>query len=316
MRPATCPSRLGPSRSAPAVGVAQRKVQPMPKEIYSRGWTTETKRLLHETRQRAWLRTKGKHNYIDFSDSERAELKRYFDALAENGKKVRLDKLEDMLISLGLAETRQDVANVVAAVDEHQSGELDFDQYLTIVMTHVDSAISQVFKRMMEGKLGDKNLNFQTVISTYRRQLILGAAVAFGDKSKLGARILANFAALQKSRYEERGSGPDFDGGGNVPLGGLEMHWRAACNDHGIVYSRPGSADGVSKRPGKLGKPKSPEEVIRDILHAGSSGEVRSSGRPGRSEARRCKVVFAAPEVQADARMQRSEHAAQEDARP
>lgn len=281
------------------------------KGIYGRNWTTEQKRLLHEIRERSWLREKGKTKYINFSDSERAELRRYFDALAGPasdsgtkgqdalGKRIRIDKLEDMLISLGLAENRQEVNNIVEAIDENKSGELDFEQYLTIVRTRADSNLYQVFKAMMEGKLGDSNLNFRTVISTYRRQLILDATgarhpdeqdpvkkVERAQAMTRGNRILKNFAALQKSRYaelESRGEiKPDntdclpFDGSGYVPPGGLEMLWRGVCQDHNLVSSRPASADGRSKRT--LDPPLSPRTIVESIVPANAKPRTYFSG--------------------------------------
>merc|ERR1719356_233096 len=159
-----------------------------------RGWAnSEQRRLIHQSRERQWLRSKAKYGYIDFSDTERAELRRYFNALTGQSGRVGIDKLENMLISLGLAADRREVASIVERIDGSSTGELDFEQYLEIVRTRTDSNIFQVFKAMMEGKLGDRNLNFQTVISTYRRKLILdatGARGAKGEQQELGERIL------------------------------------------------------------------------------------------------------------------------------
>lgn len=137
----------------------------------------EYERVLHQTRERRWMRFRGKHGCIDFTDEERFELRRYFDSLDKNGSgSIGVAELEETLISLGLADTRQDVLAFVAAVDEDDSGRLDFEEYLTIIrIGEADSAIFQVFKAMMNGKLGDKNLNFPNVISTYRRKVLLDA---------------------------------------------------------------------------------------------------------------------------------------------
>merc|ERR1712014_53962 len=119
---------------------------------------------------------------------------------------------------------------------------------------------------MMEGTLGDKNLNFQTVISSYRRSLILdatGSRSIHAEDQELGSKILNNFAALQRSRHaeafaeaENRGvtgslatqvaskTALPFDTSGNAPVGGLEMLWRGVCHEQGLVSSRPASADG------------------------------------------------------------------------
>jgi len=154
--------------------------------MLSRAWTTERRRLLHERRQRQWLRSKAKHGYVDFSDAERAELRRYFDALAEDNQRIRLESLEDLFISLGAADTRDEVLKLVAELDEDNNGELDFEEYLEIVRNWTNANITQarlraakapgeyeevaaaakraketterlkVFMAMMQGKLGDQ----------------------------------------------------------------------------------------------------------------------------------------------------------------
>jgi hypothetical protein len=90
--------------------------------------------------------------------------------------RIGIAELEEMLISLGLADTRQDVQDVLSKVDGDETGSLDFEEYLRIVcMGDAESTVFQVFKAMLQGKLGDRNLNFPNVISTYRRKLILDA---------------------------------------------------------------------------------------------------------------------------------------------
>lgn len=277
--------------------------------IYGRNWNVEHRRLLHEGRERAWLRQQGKHAMVDFSPQERQELRRYFEAIAEvetdsKGRKqrrIRVDRLEDMLISLGLAGNRREVDEIVKAIDDKESGELDFEQYLTIVRTHADGAIFQVFKAMIDGKLGDKNLNFRTVISGYRRGMIMDATGARlnqvpgesePDKmrkqendavKKRGTRILNNFANLQKSRFdrgEKRGDrgerGEDsmpFDGSGFVPTGGMQMLWHTVCQEHSLVPSRPASADKRTLEP-----PRSPSDIVKSIVQA---NKKKNSHRKG-----------------------------------
>jgi len=266
-----------------------------------RNWAPERRRLIHQSRERQWLRSKAKYGYIDFSDTERAELRRYFNALAGQSGRVGIDKLENMLISLGLAADRREVASIVERIDSSCTGELDFEQYLEIVRTRTDSNIFQVFKAMMEGKLGDRNLNFQTVISTYRRKLILdatGARGAKGEQQELGERILGNFASLQRSRHKAHHEAhradpldstaqvhgstagipePSFELGGQAaPLGKLEMVWRGVCREHGLVSSRPASADGRSRHA--LEKPLSPTQVVEAIVRARPGGKRRHSG--------------------------------------
>lgn len=191
----------------------------------SRLWAPEVTRQNHERRQRRWLQRKAKHQYLDFTDSERRELRRYFDDMAESnpananatgGPKMTRDKLEDMMISLGVAETRQEICDLVNSIDGRTPGdeELDFDDYLDIVRAKLDSSGNQqVFKAMMRGTLGNPHLNFETVLSEYRRAKIINAAgfrapdsqsQAFDETSTtLGATGSAS-STLALSRFSER----------------------------------------------------------------------------------------------------------------
>merc|ERR1712060_51111 len=143
-----------------------------------------------------------------------------------------------------------------------------------------------------------RNLNFQTVISSYRRSLILdatGSQAPHVEQQELGCKILNNFAALQRSRHqeafaaaEEKGvcetmatqiaskTAPPFENSGGAPIGGLEMLWRGVCHEQGLTCSRPGSADGRSRRT--LDKPQSPSEVVSRIVSKGSRKRQHAYG--------------------------------------
>jgi len=297
---------LTTSASAPALNAKSLSAITVPMEmIYGKRWTSEHKRYLHQRRERRWLQMKAKYCYIDFSVSERAELRRYFDELAGSGGTVGSEQLENMLISLGLAENRRAVSAIVETIDDLKSGELDFEQFLEMLRKKKDANILKVFKEMTEGKLGDPNLNFQTVISMYRRQSMLDAAGCgnweLGSKEQeLGSKVLYNFAALQRSRHADSLGGhsdpeadtlgigrpqappppsgkPTFEITGHAPLGGMEMVWRGICHEHNLVSSRPTSAAGRSRRT--VDKPPSPREVIASIVKI--PGRKRVGGTKG-----------------------------------
>lgn len=192
---------LRPATSAPSLPT----IRDLDK-VYSKRWTTETKRYLHQHKQRRWLELKHKHQHMDFSSEEQAALRTQFDALAGNNGRVCMRQLENLLISLGLADDPTDVAALVDKIDDLHTGELDFNQFSELVRTRSDSTTLKVFKDMMDGKLGDWNLNFQTVLSEYRRHRILEAAgsrPASDERKEFGSRVLQNFAALQRRRFKE-----------------------------------------------------------------------------------------------------------------
>lgn len=280
-------------------------------QIYGKRWTKETKRYLHQRRERRWLSMKAKHCYIDFSVQERAELRRYFDDLAGPNGRMNLEQLENMLISFGIASSREEVAKIADKIDDLKTGELDFEQFLELVRIRNDSKILRIFKEMMEGRLGDRNLNFQTAMSTYRRKLILDVAGGTSlnpEQQRHGREVLQNFSALQRSRYletvgadleaEALGLGsvttaasssatPSFIITGQAPMGGMETMWRGVCHEQHLVSSRPGSADGRRL----VEKPPSPREIVASIVKT----------RPNRKRQTKGIIILEAPAFDEDA---------------
>ena len=129
-----------------------------------------------------------RHRFMDFAPQEQIELRRYFDELASEGR-IGFEELETMLISLGLAEDSKDVRAWADQVDDLQLGALDFEQFLQLVLKRKNSNLVSVFRQMASGQLGDPSLNFQTIISEYRRKLIMDAAgLGNTDRQQPGSR--------------------------------------------------------------------------------------------------------------------------------
>eukprot|EP00931_Biecheleriopsis_adriatica_P104735 TRINITY_DN79371_c0_g1_i1.p1 TRINITY_DN79371_c0_g1~~TRINITY_DN79371_c0_g1_i1.p1 ORF type:complete len:347 (-),score=79.70 TRINITY_DN79371_c0_g1_i1:113-1153(-) len=298
---------LSPARSASAPNLPELK-QPL-ETIYGKRWTTETKLYLHRRRERRWLALKQKDRFVDFSVKERAQLRRYFDALAGSSGRVCLEQLENMLISLGLAENQRDVGNLISRIDDLKIGELDFEQFLELLCARTDrSQVIKIFKEMADGNLGDRNLNFQTVISEYRRQHFMDASGASGapvHRQESGSKVLQNFAALQRSRWDalhppedeeaaamgasmEPSKEPNFKTGGQAPMGGMEVCWRGVCCEHNLL-SEP--VDGRSRRT--VEKPKSPREIVESILKSKPKPQKKFAGRVG-------TIIVPAPALDAE----------------
>lgn len=124
---------------------------------------------------------------IDFDDKERFKLKQYFSSLDEDGSgSIGIDELEDPLISLGIAESKDDVKKIIDTVDDDKSGQIEFKEFLDIIKnknsdgTEKDNLIIDFFKDMINGNLGEgdykipKSLPFSLIISTIRRKKLLG----------------------------------------------------------------------------------------------------------------------------------------------
>eukprot|EP00930_Biecheleria_cincta_P017793 TRINITY_DN14039_c0_g1_i1.p1 TRINITY_DN14039_c0_g1~~TRINITY_DN14039_c0_g1_i1.p1 ORF type:complete len:329 (+),score=70.56 TRINITY_DN14039_c0_g1_i1:183-1169(+) len=267
-------------------------------KIYSKRWTTETKRFLHQRRERRWLELKHKHQHLDFSSEEQAALRHYFDALAGSNGRVCMRQLENLLISLGLADDPRDVALLVEKIDDLHTGELDFNQFSELVRTRSDSTTLKVFKDMMDGKLGDWSLNFQTVLSEYRRTRILEAAgshPASNERKEFGSRVLQNFAALQRQRFQEThgvdteamllsptssfaeplgSQEPSFTVTGRAPMiGVMPMVWR------GVVAENNFLSEEAKKEARKaiVEKPMSPREMFASITRGHKPHKLRGT---------------------------------------
>jgi Ca2+-binding EF-hand superfamily protein len=83
---------------------------------------------------RAWLRNHGKSVYIGFDDVDRRELRKFFNSLDDSRRgSIGYKELEEPLLALGLAETRQQVKEMVDVVDRDGSGQIEFEEFLSIL---------------------------------------------------------------------------------------------------------------------------------------------------------------------------------------
>lgn len=92
----------------------------------------ENNKKLIQLQERSWLMKTGKQDRIDFSDKDRQKLKYYFNSLDEDGSgAIGLEELEDPLISLGMAESKEEVKKIIDEVDDN--GEIEFKEFLDII---------------------------------------------------------------------------------------------------------------------------------------------------------------------------------------
>ena len=138
---------------------------------------------------------------IDFTTEDRKQYKEVFDALDSDGSKaITIKELEDPLIALGFVNSRDEVKDMVADVDEDGSGKIEFDEFLLIMRAikkgKGESSLFQFFDDMVKGKLSkmgdmDKDQPFMLNISMYRRRRIMDAIMGHDDsKKKFGQKIM------------------------------------------------------------------------------------------------------------------------------
>ena len=71
---------------------------------------------------------------MEFTDDELKKLKECFNSLDEDGGgSIGIDELEEPLIGLGFAETREEVLKMINEVDEDGSGNIEFTEFLGII---------------------------------------------------------------------------------------------------------------------------------------------------------------------------------------
>ncbi|KAF4677320.1 hypothetical protein FOL47_002248 [Perkinsus chesapeaki] len=172
-------------------------------------------RLIHESKERQWLASRGRSCMVDFDDDERKMLRTYFDALDRDASgSIDVSELEEVMVALGLAEKRSDVEKMLSGVDEDESGVIEFYEFLSILRKgHGSSdpsfsAMFKVFKSLIRGNLGDtENLGFKFLTSMYRRQRLMDAMMAKRKSLRQvrGMRILKAFERqINEARFAQK----------------------------------------------------------------------------------------------------------------
>ena len=127
------------------------------------------------------------------------ELKGWFDFLDKDGSgEITVEELEDPLISMGLAKNRAQVEALIQKVDWDGSGNIGFAEFMDIITAKDDDGgnpIVEVYKALSKGKLGDRCLHIETLITSYRRQLLMQGLLSRGqthttDKDQAEAKRL------------------------------------------------------------------------------------------------------------------------------
>lgn len=112
--------------------------------------------------------------------------------------------MEEPLIGLGLAESREDVQAMIDAVDEDGSGLIEFEEFLDIIQNtdtgETSAKINKFFKDMSNGELGDERLSFSVNVQDIRRKLMMSAILGEGAEKAGGQRILKNVHIQSKQQ--------------------------------------------------------------------------------------------------------------------
>ncbi|KAF1329170.1 hypothetical protein FI667_g6134, partial [Globisporangium splendens] len=81
-----------------------------------------------------WLDKHGKNSQLKEFREKMTLMRRWFESLDADGSgEVGLNKLEDPLVSVGLARSREDVQKLIDDVDKEGKGEVTFDEFLNLM---------------------------------------------------------------------------------------------------------------------------------------------------------------------------------------
>ena len=87
-----------------------------------------------ESDARRWMLKRGKGKMCYFDNEQVQKMKKYFHELdTDRSGMIGPAEIEETLISLGLARTKEDVQTIVEELDQDGNGELDFDEFLQML---------------------------------------------------------------------------------------------------------------------------------------------------------------------------------------
>lgn len=130
-----------------------------------------------------WLKVRGKCEYVDFTEAQIKQLRTVFDQLDFDGSgAIGVDEIEFPLIGLGLANNRYDVETLYEEMDLDKNGEIDFDEFLTVVKRSekqdYNHKLRQFFDICKNLDFEKDSLNFNNKILYKQRNLVLDAFMA------------------------------------------------------------------------------------------------------------------------------------------
>ena len=130
--------------------------------------------------------------------SELKTLKDCFSSLDSKGQgSITKEDLQDPLIGLGFVDTSDEVQKLIDLVDEDGSGEIEFNEFLSILKNNSGGeqsrAIKVFFEGLAQGKFGSTEIPFSNYVLEQRRRSIIDAFRSQDQvKKEKGKRILRN----------------------------------------------------------------------------------------------------------------------------
>jgi len=120
--------------------------------------TKNLNEIVRASSERKWLVSRGKTKYIDFIDSDRKQLNKFFRSLDDNNSGgISANELLEPLTGLGLVFSLEEVKDIVSSVDDDKSGEIEFTEFLKIIENKNNDdknvIIHNFFKNLVNGEI-------------------------------------------------------------------------------------------------------------------------------------------------------------------
>ena len=135
-----------------------------------------------------------------------------------------VDEIKVPLIGLGLVDSVEEVDRMLSLVDEDGSGQIEFDEFLDIILNKSGDAktrvITEFFKNLTGGKYNTGGLPFPNWVLKEQRKHLMNAIrepsnVEQVNQQKKGVRILNAIRKMRETEEVAKANERDNSGGGN-----------------------------------------------------------------------------------------------------
>ena len=156
-----------------------------------------------------WQEQKGK--FVEFDIKTMNKYKKYYTEMCkinEDGLEgMGVEQLKEPFISLGLANSKDDVNELINSVDDDGSGRIEFDEFLRIIHNKSkkkekgNEKITSFFKNLANNNVSKEHnlaeFSFKTSMNILRRENLLKAFLSSSEKEKReGLDMLKAYSTL------------------------------------------------------------------------------------------------------------------------
>ena len=172
------------------------------------------KLIQYETKR--WQENRGK--YVEFDIKTVDKYQKYYDEIYDlvprNDEKkggMTTEHLEEPFISLGLAFSRDEVEKLIKSVDDDDSGQIEFQEFLRIITNSSkkkskgNDNITNFFKKLSNNTISKEHnlhhFSFKTMMGILRRENLLKTFLHDSESERAqGERILKAYKTMLETK--------------------------------------------------------------------------------------------------------------------